>query len=80
MIDGARLKALREEAGLTAAQLGECVGVTASAILHTERGFNKLGLNTFTLVAKKLGVPLDELVVRGTADYLVTGQNDLMPN
>ena len=62
MINGTRLKDLREQAGLSAAQLGDSVGVSASAILHTERGFDKLGLKSLTLIAERLGASLDDLV------------------
>jgi len=62
MIDGARLKSLREAAELSAAKLGEIAGVSASAILHTERGFDKLGLKSIALVADRLGVTIDELI------------------
>jgi len=62
LINGAKLKELRELAGLTAAQLGESAGVSPSAILHTERGFDKLGLKSLALIAERLGVTVNDLL------------------
>ena len=62
MIDGAKLKELRELAGMSTEQLGDYAGVSGSAIRHTERGIDKLGLKPLSLIAEKLGVTVDDLI------------------
>ena len=62
MVDGLKLKTLREEAGLTLQELGDSVGVTNSMIAHMERGLKTPSVEVMVRIAKCLGTTLDELV------------------
>lgn len=58
---GARIKALREQAGLTQAQLGERVELSERMISQIERGLKGTKLARLELMARILGVSLPEL-------------------
>ena len=62
MIDGRKLKELREQADLTTTQLAEDVGVSQSMISHMERGFKAPSLEVVVRIASRLGVTVDELI------------------
>ncbi len=53
---GSRLKALREEAGLSQKALAEKAGLATSAIGHLEQGLRKPTWETVLALAKVLGV------------------------
>jgi transcriptional regulator with XRE-family HTH domain len=55
---GPKLKALREAAGLTQAELGQRIGVVGSQINKLELGTNQPTLATAAALAKALGVSL----------------------
>lgn len=55
---GRRLKALRTEQGITLAQLGSMVGLSASYLSQIERNKTKPSLATLSSMAKTLGVKL----------------------
>lgn len=61
MINGVKLKSLREEAGLTGVQLGEAAGVSQSMIAHYERGVKAPSMEVLGRIADKLGVKMDDL-------------------
>ncbi len=55
---GSRLRALRTEQGITLAQLGSMVGLSASYLSQIERNKAKPSLTTLNSVAETLGVEL----------------------
>lgn len=61
MIDGKKLKKLREKAGLTGEQLGNETGVSQSMIAHMEREFKIPNMEVLARIADRLGVTMDEL-------------------
>jgi transcriptional regulator with XRE-family HTH domain len=65
---GARLRELREHAGLTQAQLAERAGLHLSAVTRYEHGRREPTLATASLLATALGVPVDELLKPGAAE------------
>lgn len=56
------LKELREQAGLTQAELGERVGLTRSAISNIEKGKNGARQSTLSLLAEALGSTVEEIL------------------
>ena len=50
-MDGKTLYALRHKLGLTQAELGEKLGITASGVAHLESGKNTMGRQTAMLAA-----------------------------
>ena len=59
---GQKLKAAREELGMTQQQLAEAVHITKSAICNFERGRRTPSIKQLQILANHLGVPLFELV------------------
>jgi XRE family transcriptional regulator, regulator of sulfur utilization len=59
---GARLKAVREEAGLSQKALAEKAGLVTSAIGHLEQGLRKPTWETVLALTKALGVPCTAFV------------------
>lgn len=59
---GKRLRALREQRGLTQAAFAELTGKAIETISNMERGKTIPGLLTLDHFAKRLGVGLEELV------------------
>lgn len=53
---GKRLRALRHEQGLTLAELGRQVGLSASYLSQVERGITMPSLSTLTTIARELDV------------------------
>jgi transcriptional regulator with XRE-family HTH domain len=58
---GARVRTLREQAGLSQEKLAEKVGVHASAIGHVENGTRELGIGKVWKLALALGVTPNDL-------------------
>lgn len=58
---GRRVRALRDERGLTLAQLGEKAGMGYQEIARIERGEREPTWSTALKLADALGVPLDDL-------------------
>jgi transcriptional regulator with XRE-family HTH domain len=52
----ARLKELRESAGLTQQELADKVGLSLGAIRHLEQGLNEARFSTINALAEALGV------------------------
>lgn len=59
--DHAKLANLRNEKGLTQAQLGEKCGADKTVISHWENGASAPRADTLPLVADALGVSIDDL-------------------
>lgn len=64
-IFGARLKNLRQAAGLTQAQLAERAGVASSLIGHIENGKREVGIGKVWPLARALGVTPADLFGEG---------------
>jgi transcriptional regulator with XRE-family HTH domain len=58
----ARLRELREKAGLTQAQLAERAGLHLSAVTRFEHGLREPGLTSAAKLATALGVGVDDLL------------------
>ena len=65
MINGAKMKALREKTGLTTTQLGEEVGVSQSMIAFMEGEKKTPRFEVVVRVAKRLGATVDDLIKEG---------------
>ncbi len=61
LIDGMKIRHLREDVGLTEKELGDRVGVTMNMISQVERGLKKPSAETLKRIADVLGVTVDEL-------------------
>ena len=59
---GEKLLAARERAGLTQAQLAECLGVTQRAVAHWERTSTVLRPDVIEAMADALNITVEELV------------------
>lgn len=68
---GRRLKALRAELGITLAQLGRVVGLSASYLSQIERNKSKPSLSTLSSIAKTLGVELSYFFQHSTPVWQV---------
>lgn len=69
---GRRLKALRKTRGLTQAELGEMVGLAPITIRRYERAERDLDIDTWILIASKLGISKED----ATFDYLSDEADD----
>ena len=63
-INGKKIKELREGLGLTAASLADSVGLSQSMIAHTENGLKVPNAIILGLIAERLGVTVDELLIK----------------
>ena len=61
MTFGARLKALREQRGLTQAKLAEAAGISLGAVRNYEQGLREPSLAAGVKLARALGIRLDVL-------------------
>lgn len=59
---GPRLRALRQERGMTLAQLSDDTGITVSTLSRLESGLRRPALDLLLPVAQAYGVTLDDLV------------------
>lgn len=59
---GPRLRALRRQHEMTLAELSACTGIAVSALSRLESGIRRPHLEQLLVLAKALGVTLDELV------------------
>lgn len=62
MIDGKKLRELRESAGLTQEELANRVGVVRAFIARAELGTKDLSLSVAASVAKELGCKVDDFL------------------
>lgn len=62
MIDGKKLRALREARGMTQEQLASAVGVARPIITRAETGAKELSLAVAAAVARELGCKVDDLL------------------
>jgi len=71
---GARLRRLRNDRGLTLAEVEEATGISASTLSRLESGRRKATLELLLPLARVYGTTLDELVHAPTADPRVRAQ------
>lgn len=64
MINGERIKELMKEQGITNKELAEEVGITEAMISYIIRGLRDTTVGTMVRIAKRLGVKVDELIVK----------------
>lgn len=62
MIDGNKIRFMREQKGLNQTQLGELVGVEQSMIGYIERGIKRPSVELLARIAECLGVKMDDLI------------------
>lgn len=62
MIDGKKLRDLREAANISQVELAEAVGVTQPCIQRAENGTKDLSLAVAASVARVLGCKIDDFV------------------
>ena len=72
MLDGQKLKALRQQAGLSAEQLGAAAGVTGRHIRRMEAGTSEPTFGVAVEIAKAIGVPVLVLAHESEADTAST--------
>ena len=73
------LAAVRQDLGLTQAQLASAAGVTPSAISQVESGSRGLSVDTLIALADRLGVTLDRLVSAQPAAGYQLARHDRRP-
>ena len=61
MIDGAKIRNLREATGTTMKELGDKAGVSEVMISYVERNLRSLNAETLKHIADSLDVKVDEL-------------------
>lgn len=59
------IKKLRQDAGLTQAELADAAGLSQAHISQIESGKAGVGLKAALGIAKALGMPLDRVLVTG---------------
>ena len=64
MVNGERIKELMKEQRITNKELAEEVGVTEAMISYIIRGLRDTTVGTMVRIAKRLGVKVDELLVK----------------
>jgi transcriptional regulator with XRE-family HTH domain len=72
MIDGERVRTLREQLGLTQAELADLAGMTAAAVSQVETGKRHPYARTARRLAAALGVELPELYPDGMEERRYT--------
>ena len=59
-----KIQKLRKDLGLTAENLADSVGLSRSMIAHMENGYKVPNAIQFGLIAERLGVTVDELLIK----------------
>ena len=62
MVNGAKIRTLRNELGLSQDALGDLVGVGGSMIKHIERGVKKPSVDLLKRIADVYGCTVDDLL------------------
>ena len=68
MVDGLKIKGLREMKNLTQAELGSLVGAEQSMIGYVERGVKRPSVELLARIAEKLDTTVDELLHKNKID------------
>ncbi|GAB3295888.1 helix-turn-helix domain-containing protein [Pseudoclavibacter terrae] len=66
---GARLRALREEAGLSLRELARRLDISASAVSQIERGVMRPSVNRLIAIVGELGASITDVFAGGTSSY-----------
>ena len=64
MVNGDKIRQLREREGLTMKELAERVGVTEAMMSYIERNLRKPTIDVLTHIAKVFGTTIDELIIK----------------
>ena len=65
MVDGAKLRAIRELRGKSLEALGRDTGFSAHTIMRIETGFTKdPGIETLMIITKALLIDLEDILIR----------------
>jgi transcriptional regulator with XRE-family HTH domain len=59
---GQRIRALRQDAGLSQTQLADELGLTFQQVQKYEKGVNRVGAGRITKIAQVLGVPVSQVI------------------
>jgi transcriptional regulator with XRE-family HTH domain len=59
---GQRIRAMRQDAGLSQTQLADELGLTFQQVQKYEKGVNRVGAGRLTKIAQVLGVPVNQLI------------------
>jgi transcriptional regulator with XRE-family HTH domain len=59
---GQRIRALRQDAGLSQTQLADELGLTFQQVQKYEKGVNRVGAGRITKIAQVLGVPVNQVI------------------
>lgn len=65
--DGAKIRQLRKEAGLTVTALATRVGINPQSLSNIELGYKPAGLGVLIQIARELGQPVDGLIAQDAA-------------
>ena len=68
MISGNKIKELREQKGVTGAELGDAVGASQSMIAHIEREVKRPSAELLARIADYFGVTMDDLRKKAEVD------------
>jgi transcriptional regulator with XRE-family HTH domain len=75
---GARIRSLRQDAGLTMVRLAEATGVSQPFLSLVERGHARPGLATLARLAEALGVPSGSLLARPAGSRVTAAGVDVV--
>jgi len=62
MVDGKKIRSLREAANIKQVDLADCTGVSQKMISLIESGIRQPSAISLKLIAERLGVTMDELM------------------
>ncbi len=74
---GAMIARLREDRGLTQAELGDKVGTTQSVIARIEKGEQNLSTETFAKLSEALNHEIVQISKGGTVNFRIEGGHTL---
>jgi len=64
MVNGAKIRSLREENKLTVEKAATEVGITHAMLVFVERGQRQPSVDTLVRIADYFGVKIDDLIIR----------------
>ncbi len=74
---GSRISRLREDKGMTQAELGAKIGTTQSVIARIEKGEQNLSTETFAKLSNALGEEIVQISKGGTVNFRIEGGHKL---
>ena len=63
IVNTKKIRSLREDEGLTVAELGEAAGVSRTMMTYYEQGKRQPQIEALAFIAKRLGVTMEDLVI-----------------